>query len=132
MKKLFFFLSFVTLLSCSSSDDNSNNKLEFHPPAWIQGTWMQIINGQAFNGYKFTSNNVCIKLSPTTEQCYKEMLDSYNNSVANPTISEPIISSTEYKFSFTMQGSTQTYHFRKISNTEIEWISTYDIPLTKQ
>ncbi|MDO8316599.1 MAG: hypothetical protein Q7T12_03655 [Flavobacterium sp.] len=126
MKKLLFFLSFATILSCSKSDDDSNSNgssANFNPPAWIQGTWMQDVGGTPFGGFKFTSNNICQKTTILTDQCFKEMLDLYNSAGANATVSELIKSDTEYKCSWTVQGITQTYYFRKINSTKIEWIS---------
>lgn len=135
MKKLIFLLSFVTLLSCSSSDDNSSNNnssnSKFHPPAWIQGKWMSEISV----GYKFTSDNVCTVMS-TTETCLKEMVEQYNTHGTNATVNESIVSGSEYKFSYTVQSVTQTFHFIKINNTKIELVNPTDglpnTPLIKQ
>ncbi len=63
MKKIIFSISIIfTLLSCSSnsSDDESSNNYQFHPPTWLQGTWAKNFNGsnEVERTYKFLSNNI--------------------------------------------------------------------------
>ena len=117
MKKLLYLSTVILLFSCSSSDNNSSNSNSFHPPSWIHGTWVD----NASFGFKFTSNNVC-QLISTNQNCFKEIIESYNSAIPNSaTVSEETISNTEYEFSYTVSGVTQYYHFVKISNTSIEY-----------
>lgn len=127
MKKLLFIFTALLLFSCSSSsDDNSSSNSNFNPPTWIQGKWTNTIG----SGYKFTSNNVC-SVSLGGDICYKEMLDNYNKVGATSTINESIITDTEYKFSYAVQGSTVYFHFIKKSNSEIQIVSQIqDLPNT--
>lgn len=134
MKKLLFVFTALLLFSCSSSSDDNNNSSnsDFHPPAWIQGTWK---DDTSF-GYKFTSDNVCLLVS-INQNCFKEMINNYNASIPNSSsVNESIKSDTEYKFSYTVQGTTQYFHFKKITNTKIEFVNPTqglpNIPYIKQ
>jgi hypothetical protein len=116
MKYILLIITLMTL-SCSSDSGNDSANNKFNPPNWIQGTWQ---DNTAF-GFKFTSNNVC-QLISTNQSCFKEMIDSYNASIPNSaTVEEETISDTEYKFSYSVSGVTQYYHFVKLSNTSIEF-----------
>lgn len=129
MRKLVYvFFMTMVLLGCSSDDNsgsNGNNQF-FNPPSWIHGTWLQMYdeNFSLGFGYKFTSNNVCQIASQTTT-CFKEMLENYDVTagVIEVSTDEEIKSNTEYKFSYTVAGVTQEFHFRKVSNSEIEMVS---------
>ncbi len=111
-------LLFVVLLtSCSSSSDNNSSSNLFNPPNWIQGTWRD----NASFGFKFTPDNVC-QLVSTNENCFKEMINSYNASIPNSSsVDEEINTNTEYKFSYTVQSTTQYFHFIKLTNNTIEY-----------
>lgn len=120
MKKIILLITSIILLSCSSSDNSSstNAASEFHPPSWIQGVWRD----EASFGFKFTSNNVC-QLASTNQNCFKEMIDSYNQTNGITTsVDEEIISNDEYKFSYTVSAVTQYFHFVKESNNTIEYV----------
>jgi hypothetical protein len=117
MKNILLIITLM-LLSCSSDSESDNANINFNPPNWIQGSWRDNIT----SGFKFTTNNVC-QLVSTNQNCFKEMIDSYNASIPNSvTVEEETISDTEYKFSYTVSGVTQYYHFIKLSNTSIELI----------
>ncbi len=126
MKKLFFFLSFATILSCSKSDDDSNSNAsnsDFHPPTWIQGTWQQEgSTGTSGLGFKFSSNDLCTLIS-TAEQCQKGIIDIMRKSGQNSTVDETI-TSTSYSAYITYGGTGQsvTYSFKKLSNNSIEYM----------
>ena len=118
MKKVILLIFFTTLLSCSSDDNNSkDSKNSFNPPAWIQGRW---INNEIIPlGFKFSKNDVC-NIQYTTDLCIKAALDIYNGTQAQISIDEEIKSDTEYKFSYTVQGTTINYHFIKVAPTKIQ------------
>lgn len=126
MRKLFFALFIVVVLFSCSSDDNSgsggsNNR--FNPPSWIHGTWLDITE----SGYKFSNNNVC-QITSFNQLCFKEMIEDYNSTGAvEVSVDEEIKSNTEYKFSYTVAGTTQEFHFRKLSDTEIEMVSSLGV-----
>jgi hypothetical protein len=128
MKKIVFFLSFVTILSCSSSDDNSNSNssgANYHPPAWIQGTWgykaSQDMNEEAV--YKFETDNLC-QLAGVTSICWKESANQYKNSSAPNVVAEDMATSSTYEAKFGQGGTIITLKFQKISATQIKWVNT--------
>lgn len=56
------------------------------------------------------------------------MLENYNTTGAvEVNVDEEIKSNTEYKFSYTVAGTTQEFHFRKLSDTEIEMVSSLGV-----
>lgn len=126
MKKLLFTLIITTTLFSCLSDNNSGsggNINSFNPPNWIHGTWLDMSE----SGYKFTSNNVC-QITSFNQLCFKEMLDNYNTTGAvEASVDEEIKSNEEYKFSYTIAGVSQEYHFIKVSNTEIEVVSSFGV-----
>ena len=112
-------------LSCSSSsdDDNNSSNSDFHPPAWIQGTYMQEGSTTTSGmGFKFSSNDLCTLIS-TAEQCQKGMIDTMGKSGQNSTVDETI-TSTSYSAYITYGGTGQsvTYSFKKLSNNSIEYM----------
>jgi hypothetical protein len=125
MKKILFALIVTTVLFGCSSDDNSGSggNNNFNPPNWIHGTWLDMSE----SGYKFTSNNVC-QISSFNQICFKEMVDNSNATGAvEVSVDEEIKSNEEYKFSYTVAGVSQEYHFIKVSNTEIEVVSSFGV-----
>ncbi|MEM8522643.1 hypothetical protein [Flavobacterium sp. PL12] len=121
MKKVILLIFFTTLLSCSSDDNNTEgSKNSFSPPAWIQGTWF--VEGD-YGAFKFTNNDFCaINFNMTS--CYGQ----------NPVIIiKETKSATDYKFDVTAGTVTSSYHFRKISSTQIQYVDNLlDQILTKK
>lgn len=114
MKKFFLILPFVALFSCSESDNNSSVAPDEHsinPPSWIQGTWLnqEFLDAGISSGFKFASDNFCTVLYTNTT-CYKEQPLQFNE----------ISTTTSYEIVLTGSGTGVTYHFTKISNTQIE------------
>ncbi|MFV8327630.1 hypothetical protein [Flavobacterium sp. ZS1P14] len=89
MKNLLFALTALLLFSCSSSDENSNNS-DLHPPAWIQGTWVED-ETISVGGFTFSKDDLCTTLSTMTT-CWKYIL---NISQGQATAEEEI-SNTDY------------------------------------
>ena len=115
MKKLFLVLfSTVFLFGCSSDGDSGSNT-SFNPPSWIQGRWIE--ENLNFMGYRFTNNDVML-ITGTSESSFGEDVKFFNNAGGDASINEEINSSTEYKFSYTLQSVTQYFHFVKVSNTK--------------
>ena len=128
MKKLFLFLSLATILSCSSSEDNSNNSTSntfYHPPTWILGTW----GYKASQGnpelavYKFETDNVC-QLVGVTSMCWKETANLYKTANTPNLVAEDTQTASTYEAKFGAGGSVITLKFVKISATQIKWIET--------
>lgn len=116
MKKLLLILTFAILfVSCSSSDDNSKNNSHLNPPNWIQGTWAVVYTDpviiQPF--CKFTSDNFCT-IASNQEICLTT--NEHTTVTQNPT-------DASFSFSYTTQGQTSSFTFRKITDTEIEYIN---------
>lgn len=58
MKKLSFLFVILIILSCSSSDEVTNNSNQsFNPPSWIQGTWS--FDEVEIVGFVFGNNSFC-------------------------------------------------------------------------
>lgn len=135
MKKLLLIASAVVLsISCSSSDDASNNNISrITPPTWIHGTWinLEIYNDTGYKiGYKFTTDDLCI-LSNSSENCWKKLVDDSNTvNYPYPMNVEQTISETEYTCSITQASQTNHYQFRKVSSKTIEILNDGTI-LTK-
>ncbi|MFV8345952.1 hypothetical protein [Flavobacterium sp. ZB4P13] len=135
MKKLLFAFTAFLLFSCSNSDDdngsNSSNS-DFHPPAWIQGTWIQEGSTASINnGFSFSSSDLCTLLL-TTEQCQKGLIDLIRKSGQAVTVNETI-TSTSYTAKITYYGGQSvTYSFRKLSNTSIEYMAVSGSVFIKQ
>lgn len=132
MKKLLFVFTALLLFSCSSSsDDNNSSNSLFHPPTWIQGTWKDI---DGITGFTFKKNDFC-SLAVNFETCLNENLVAAKKAGASVNVDETI-SESEYKFSYTIQGSTTYFHFKKITNTKIELVNPIqgmpNAPLIKQ
>lgn len=122
MKKLLFVFSALLLFSCSSSDDNNNSSnSDLNPPAWIQGTWMQVgSTATTRSGFSFSSADFCT-LILTAEQCQKGLLDLIRKGGQTVTVNETI-TSTSYTIKITYYGGQSvTYSFKKLSNNSIEY-----------
>jgi hypothetical protein len=117
LKTSFFFL---LLSSCSSSSDNesntntNNNNAHLNPPTWIHGSWVQYSSQQInLGGFKFTNNDFCVIA------IYGNQISCFGQTFQTPPTE--VITSTEYKFSITSAGTTNNYHFIKLSNTQIKF-----------
>lgn len=134
MKKLLFAFTAFLLFSCSNSDDdngsNSSNS-DFHPPAWIQGTWGIKADGTTSKNpmYKFTTNNLC-QLSQVTSMCWKESIEQAPSIYSGSDTSTASL--YEANFIQSQGAVTITLKFKKISATKIAWIyNGIDIELDK-
>lgn len=120
------------MLSCSNSDDNSSNS-DFHPPAWIQGNWIQEetigISGELFS---FSTNDFCLTSLGIVKQCQQEFVNQMRQPGNAVTVTETITATTytaEIKY---YAGQSIIYSFRKLSNTSIEWTSVPGSVFVKQ
>ncbi|OYQ35082.1 hypothetical protein CHU92_11245 [Flavobacterium cyanobacteriorum] len=119
MKNLLFIFTFL-LMSCSGSDDNSStnngNQNFFNPPSWIQGRWMGFADGiNTGMGFKFTSDNWCV-ITGNSTYCWKEVMEAPGQTA---TATEQV-SDTDYIVTITTSNTTNVYHFRKVSTTQIQ------------
>ncbi len=125
MRKIIGLIFVITFLfsSCSSSDDDNsgNNNSEINPPEWIQGTWLGFFdNINSGLGFKFTSDDFCTVVSSQTS-CWKGIVDQSQGLVV---VSETV-DNENYIISIESNNSiTNTYHFRKYSDTEIEVVQS--------
>lgn len=116
MKKVVFLFSIFVLLSCSSSDESSNNS-DFNTPAWIQGTWKYSDSGV---GFKFSPNNIIILTSPS-EQSLQGLIDLGRKGGQTVSVDETTSdNSYSVKLNF-YGGQSTTYTFKKLSDSAIEY-----------
>jgi hypothetical protein len=118
MKKLLLILMMtLSFIGCSTSNDEplvQTNDQYFHPPSWIQGTW--VISGTNTQYFKFTSDDF-ILISPYTS--YTEVMQKAAATGQTAKVDEQI-SETNYTFSMTAGISYGTYIFTKISPTKMQ------------
>lgn len=134
MKKLLFLFSLFLMLSCSNSDDNINSSnSDFHPPAWIQGTWNQEgSNGSSGVLFSFSVNDFCLTTMGVAKQCQQEYVNQIKKINTAVTVTETITATTyiaEIKY---FAGQSVIYSFKKLSNTSIEWTSVPGSVFIKQ
>lgn len=128
MKKTVLIILAILTFSCSSSDDSSSNsKSSLNPPSWIQGKWIGYSGSGSDQtstgvGFKFTSDDWCT-IAGSLSTCWKYALDSSSGQAT----AEEEISNTDYIVSIKVGNITNTYHFRKKSNTEIEVVTGYGL-----
>lgn len=132
MKKVVFLFSIFVLLSCSSSDESSNNS-DFNPPAWIQGTWKQESDiGGLTNSFSFPENDICFVNLGAAKQCQQGLVNLARQGRMKVNVIEAI-SDTHYSAEIIYSsGQSTTYSFNKISNTEIEFEAVTGVVFTKQ
>lgn len=134
MKKVLLLCSLFLMLSCSNSDDNSSNS-DFHPPAWIQGNWLQQGSiGTSGVLFSFSANDFCMTNMGITKQCQQEFVNQVRQpgNVNAVTVTETITSTTytaEIKY---FAGQSLIYSFKKLSNNTIEWTTVPGSVFTKQ
>jgi hypothetical protein len=132
MKKVLLLCSLFLMLSCSNSDDNSSNS-DFHPPAWIQGNWLQEGSiGTSGVLFSFSANDFCMTNMGLTKQCQQDFVNQVRQPGNTVTVTE-IITATTYTAEIKYYaGQSIIYSFRKLSNTSIEWTSVPGSVFVKQ
>lgn len=122
MKKFLLAVSAVVLLSCSDDSSDSTNSVTeaINPPSWAIGTWYSQADGISTGiGYKISEHDFCTVLS-STQNCWREVV---NSTAGQITVTEQK-SDTDYTITMSGAGSNTTVHFRKISATQINTVST--------
>ncbi|SIQ19550.1 hypothetical protein [Chryseobacterium sp. RU33C] len=122
----------ATLLttSCSGNNDDENTTTNqqpattqyFHPPTWIQGTW-GVTNGTTSNKlYKFTADDFILLVTGVSEQ---SMTGTIKSSPNGGSVDETSNNGTQYNFTvkYNITTTTQSFEFRKVSATQIQWKS---------
>lgn len=123
MKKLLFLLCFTTILSCSKSDDDSNNSsanTSINPPSWIIGKWINN-SGISSLGYVFKNNDFGTSVL-NSDIWVKPTIDLYNSGKQGTATVIEEKTDSYYKVSYTIGSTALHYHFVKISNTQIKEI----------
>ncbi len=134
MKKVFLLCSLFLMLSCSKSDDNtSSSNSDFHPPAWIQGNWIQEGSiGTSGVLFSFSANDFCFTNLGIVKQCQQELVNQMRQSGNAVSVTETITATTytaEIKY---YAGQSVIYSFRKLTTTSIEWTSASGSVFIKQ
>ena len=120
------------LFSCSSSsDDNNSSNLEFHPPAWIQGTWYAYPFNDKRNSvetaYVFLANNI---LKYGGEISNPNSIDDYNIKYGKSNFKEEYFANKYViTFSFTSGGTTVVLkqNYFKVNNDSFVFTSREQI-----
>jgi hypothetical protein len=118
----------ITLISCEK-DDNSEEQYQnqLNPPAWIQGTWIDLSNTNIRTGYTFTTDDMLTIIGNNSASVKASLTDTDD-------IAENITASA-YSFTITHNAtnSTETWEFAKTDDTHI--VSTHgtvSVNLTKE
>ena len=121
------------MLSCSNTGANSDSiNSDFHPPAWIQGNWIQAASGTSGTMFSFTANDFCVTNMGVARQCQQEYVNQIRQPGISVTVSETITATTyiaEIKY---YAGQTVIYSFKKLSNTSIQWTAVTGSVFIKQ
>lgn len=134
MKNVILLFSLFLLLSCSNSDDNTSNS-DFHPPAWIQGNWLQNgVMGSSGVVFSFSANDFCFTTMGLAKQCQQELVNQMRQpGNANAVTVTETITATNYTAEIKyFAGQSVIYSFRKLSNNSIEWASVQGSVFIKQ
>jgi hypothetical protein len=134
MKKVFLLCSLFLMLSCSNSEDKSkSSNSDFHPPAWIQGNWIQEGSGGTSGiVFSFSANDFCMTTFGLTKQCQQEFVNQFRQTSNAVTVTETITATNytaEIKY---FAGQSIIYSFRKLANNEIEWTAATGSVFIKQ
>lgn len=125
MKKIFGLIILIlitfSISSCSSDDNSGNNNSAINPPDWIIGTWFgQVGETNSGLGFKFTSNDFC-SIAGSQTSCFAEPV---NQSQGIITVEE-VVDSENYIITINNNNTvSNTFHFRKYSETEIEVVQS--------
>jgi hypothetical protein len=131
MKKVLLLLLAVslTMTSCKKDDteEQQENQKQLNPPAWIQGTWIELSNPNIRLGYTFTTDDMLTIIGSNSVSVKASLTDTDE-------ISENITASA-YSFTITHNAtnSTETWEFAKTDDTHI--VSTHgtvSVNLTKE
>jgi hypothetical protein len=131
MKKVLLLLLAVslTMTSCKKDDteEQQENQKQLNPPAWIQGTWIDLSNPNIRTGYTFTTDDMLTIIGSNSVSVKASLTDTDE-------ISENITASA-YSFTITHNAtnSTETWEFAKTDDTHI--VSTHgtvSVNLTKE
>ena len=116
MKKLLFLLAFlILLLSCSRNESDNNtstNGNKINPPSWIIGKWTSYLDGTAYQSFTFSSSDIVMTIGGYS-QSYKYIADNGGYSQTS--------SDNEFVFTLTSGGISQTYKFKKVSSTKLNF-----------
>ncbi len=133
MKNVLFVLVVfaLSMVSCNKNNDDNNpasGQDHLNPPAWIQGTWIDLSNNDIRTGYQFTTDDM-LTIIGNSSLSVKESLQDTDD------ISEESTSS-KYQFTIThtaTNNSTETWLFNSIDDTHIEAVhGTVSTTLTKE
>ena len=108
---LLFIFSVFSLTSCRSDRNDSVNTTatKINPPSWIIGKWKLDSDTNSF--YTFKQGDIIIEsLGMSTSLKTTADLGGYSQTSSD----------TEFTYTLTMQSYSQTYKFKKITNTQIK------------
>lgn len=111
----------ILFLGCASSDDSSSSNLStINPPDWIEGTWLLEEPNQA-SGFRFADDDFC-SVVLSAQNCFKESIRLTENAGSANNVVE-VVADDSYSIEITMASQTVTYKFKKLSDTQIEWVN---------
>ena len=108
---LLFIFPLFSLTSCRSDSNDSLNTTatKITPPSWIIGKWKLDSDTNSF--YTFKQGDIIIEsMGMSTSLKTTADLGGYSQTSSD----------TEFTYTLTMQSYSQTYKFKKITNTQIK------------
>lgn len=107
--KILLALLFVFAVTSCDNSSTSDSGSRITPPTWIHGKW-----SDGSITFTFTSDNLIMETGASGTVDFKVTF-------ATAEITEPVENDTEYSVKISATGSSATYAFAKISETEISY-----------
>jgi hypothetical protein len=127
MKKsilVFVILSSIVLTSCKKDTTSSeqSGSQGFNPPSWIIGTWVD----QNDAGFHFTTDDIYVVFPNVNEISTLQGIQGRDYEI-NETTTD---SSYEFIITYHDTNSSETWHFNKLSDTQIQYIDNTNSSFT--
>lgn len=104
--------------SCSSDDESGSNNIRITPPSWTHGAWMHQDSEDIV--YKFTADDF-ITVGGSMEVSQRDFLRAASEAGEDVSATEETTETTySLKINYSA-GSSMSYSFSYISDTEILW-----------
>lgn len=107
-----------SFFGCNKSDKTQTySKTYFHPPAWIQGTWVNNDLGAEI-GYRFTENDLVTVGGLSGDLSNNKIMWEQEQSGWKPSVAE-LFEPSLYRVDLNRPGMVVVYNFKLIDETHI-------------